>query len=337
MPRSSISTTRFSPATLNRRLSFLRRYASFAAAREPALRETAAGFAALPFQAVARRTTRALAHADEQRLRAAARDLGPQCGAAIAVLLGTGLRAADIAGLSRGDVVGPHATPSALRVRGPRAKTVILGPLAQRGVADLLAAERGGSGDPLFRGSRGAPLGEEGIAALVERAARGAGVGATPRTLRHTFAVRYLSEHRDDLDGLAQALGHVGLAAVRAYRAEAESGGPVVDVRRWADVPEAAPAPGVRRRSFPGSRFVVERDLVAPGTELVFGANGAERMSIVLAGRVQVRCGPARFEAGAGDFVPAPAGAAYRISIVGDRPALLLHVVAAPRRASAPR
>jgi site-specific recombinase XerD/quercetin dioxygenase-like cupin family protein len=325
-----------SPATLNRRLSFLRRYSAFAADREPALRDTALGFAALPFQSVPRRPAKSLTPAQEKKLRDAADALDKQSGALVAVLLGTGLRASEVADLTRGDVIGPRRTPTALRIRGARPKTVLLGPFAQSRIAEILASESGGDERPLFFGKAGAALGEDGIAGVVERAARDADVDASPRTLRHTFAVRYLADHGDDLDGLAQALGHVSLSSVRAYRAEAERGGPVVQVGRWSGVDEVAPADGVRRRSVTGSRVVVERDLIAPGAEVPPRSFAAERITIVLSGRVIVRHGSTRAEAGAGEFVTIPAGMVHAIAAAEDRPSLVLHVSAQLRRRSGP-
>jgi integrase len=326
LQRAELAARGSSPATLNRRLSFLRRYSAFAAERDPALREIAAGFATLPFQHVEKRTTKALTRGEEERIRAAADAQGEQSGALVALLLGTGLRASEAAALTRADVALDGSGPTALRVRGERSKTVFLGPYARRRVAALIADAARDDDAPLFTGKSGARLGEEGVADVVERAARDAGVEATPRTLRHTFAVRYLSEHQDDLDGLATALGHSGLAAVRAYREEAAAGEPTVDARRWADLDEIAPEPGVRRRMFTASKTTLERDLLAPGTKLGPRAYPSERVTLVLSGRVVFRVGSRRIEAGAGDFVPLPPGTQHALTVGDDAAALLLHV-----------
>jgi integrase/quercetin dioxygenase-like cupin family protein len=337
LQRAEHASKGVAPATLNRRLSFLRRYSAFAARTEPALGETADAFAALPFQSVPKGAAKALRPAEEQRLRAAADALGVQSGALVALLLGTGLRAIEVAALTRGDVIGPHASPTAVRIGGPRTKTVLLGPFAQARIAALLATEEGDETAPLFRGKSGAALGDDGIAGVVERAARDADVEATPRTLRHTFAVRYLSEHGDDVDGLAEALGQVSPATVRAYRAEAETGGRIaVAVRNWSGLDEVELQPGVRRRSVNGSRVVVERDLIAPGSKLPSRSLPTERITFVLSGRVAFRIGSARLEAGAGDFVPVPADTAHSLAACGDHPALVLHVSAQPRRSGGP-
>ena len=330
--RAELAARGTSVATLNRRLSFLRRYSAFAAAREPALRDVAEGFAAVPFQPLEKRTTKALTHGEEQRLRAAADALGPTDAAIVALLLGAGLRASELAALKRADVVGPHAAPTALRVRGSRAKTVLLGPVAQSRIGGLLASERGRPAEPLFRGRSGAALGEDGIGAAVERAARDAGLEATPRTLRHTFGVRYVSEHRDDLAGLASALGHSSLAAARAYRSEAEAGAPVVSVQRWSTIDEESPAEGIRRRSFLGARIAVARELLAPQTVVKPHVHRAERVTLVLSGRVGFQFGRTRVEAAAGEFVHVPSGTLHGFTVEGEGPALLLHVSARSQR-----
>lgn len=340
LQRAFLAARGSAPSTLNRRLAFLRRYSAFSAAREPALRDVAAGLSRVPFQAVERRTTKALTRTQEEKLRAAADALGVQDAAIVALLLGTGLRGTEAAALRRDDVVGPRAAPTAVRVQGPRAKTVLLAARAQARVAAFLAATRGeglrgaarASSAPLFRGRDGAALGEEGIAAAVERAARSAGVEATPRTLRHTFGVRYLSEHRDDIEGLARALGHASLAAARAYRDEAGSSAPAIRAVRWSELEETSPATGVRRRSFAGDRIGAARTLIAPGASIARRERAHEQVSFVLSGRVTFTSARTAIEAGAGEFVHLPPGVACSITAAADRPALVLHVRSAPWR-----
>jgi integrase/recombinase XerD len=334
LQRAELTAGGTSPATLNRRLSFLRRYAAFAARSEPALASQASAFASLPFQSVERRTTKALTHGEEQRIRAAADADGIRSAAIIALILGTGLRASELAELTRGDVFGPKSAPTALRIRGPRAKTVMLGPFARPRIAQLLAAERGSAAAALFRTKGDVPLGEEGVAGVVERVARQADVEATPRTLRHTFAVRYLSEHRDDVEGLAHALGQTSLAAARAFREEAARAGPSIQVRPWSDLQELTPQPGVRRRSYPGARVRLERELLAPGTEIAREASAVERLTVVLSGRVTLSVGEMRIEAGPGDVAHVPSGTACDLIVGETQPALLLHAEPTPRRSS---
>lgn len=332
LQRAHLSALGTAPATLNRRLAFLRRYTAFCAAREPSLRETAEGFAEVPFQPVLRRPTRALTHAQEEKLRTAADALGPVESAVVALLFGTGLRAAEAADLARADVEGPPDAPVSLRVRGPRSKTVVLPPRARERLAAILAGTGGRADDAVFRGRGDRPLGEDGVTAIVERAAREADVEATPRTLRHTFAVRYLSEHRGDVEGLARALGQTSLAAARAYRSEANAGTPAVRAFRWAATEETAPAAGVRRRVVSGARIESERALLAPGTRIPSHAHPEEQMSFVLSGAVTFEVEGAQVAASAGDLVHVPPGVAHAVVVSKERPALLLHVYSPPRR-----
>jgi integrase/quercetin dioxygenase-like cupin family protein len=332
LQRSALFAAGVAPATLNRRLAFLRRYSAFRAQSEPALREIAADLAEVPFQAVLRRTTRALTHAQEERIRAAADSAGPLESALLALLLGTGLRASEAAGLTRADVGTERGDPATVRVRGARGKLVVLPPRSRTRLAALLRAAPGAPEDPVFRARSGGALGEDGVASAVERAARASGVDATPRTLRHTFAVRYLSEHRDDIEGLARALGQSSLAGARAYRHEVDAGVPGVRVVRWDSIDAGAPAPGIRRRAFSGARIESERALMRPGASTAPHAHPEEQVTFVLTGRVSVTSGRTSLFAAAGEFVIVPGGETHAIRAEDGRPALVLHVYSPPRR-----
>jgi integrase/recombinase XerD len=332
LQRAELAARGTSPATLNRRLSFLRRYSAFAAERDSRLREIAAGFAGTPFQSVPRRLTKVLSPEEEQRLRAAADADSVRTSAIVALILGTGLRASEVSDLTRGDVVGPRSAPTALRIRGDRAKTARLAPLSQARIAKVFAAEVGSNSTPLFRGKRDQPLGEDGVAGVVERAARAAGVEATPRTLRHTFAVRYLAEHGDDMDGLAHALGQSSAAAARAYQGVKVFEAGSLRVRRWDDIEATFPLPGVRRRRVSAVRVALERELLAPGARVPSRSLPAERVTVVLSGQVEFVIGDSRSGARAGDVVTVPAGINHELVAVGATTALLLHAEPVVRR-----
>jgi integrase/recombinase XerD len=332
LQRAELAARGTSPATLNRRLSFLRRYSAFAAERDSRLREIAAGFAAMPFQSVPRRITKVLTEDEEKRLRAAADADGLRTSAIVALILGTGLRAAEVSDLTRGDVVGPKGAPTALRVRGERAKTARLAPLSQARIAKVMASDTGTSATPLFRGKGDQALGEDGVADVVERAARAAGVEATPRTLRHTFAVRYLAEHGDDVDGLAQALGQSSAAAARAYQGASVAEIRSVRVRRWQDVEATFPLPGVRSRRISASKVALERELLAPGARVPARSLSTERITVVLSGQVELIVGGSRSTAVAGEVVTVPSGVSHELVAVGPRSALLLHAEPGARR-----
>ena len=135
--------------------------------------------------------------------------------------LGAGRRALADLDLARGE----------LRVSGKGGKERIglLGQPAREALADylrlgrpLLIAARpdGDQRDPgtIFLNSRGAPLGVRGMRYRIDRLLRAAGVadGASPRTLRHSFA-SHLLEGGADLRVVQELLGHSSLATTQVY------------------------------------------------------------------------------------------------------------------------
>lgn len=331
--RDELSRLGSAPATLNRRLAFLRRYAAFAAESEPALARVAAEIAEIPFLPLVRRPVRALTHAQEERLRDAADAAGPRESALVALLLGTGLRAGEAAALRRSDVVVAPGPGSLVRVRGPRSKTAVLPPRSRDRLEALLRSAKGRAADPVFVAAGGGALGEEGVADAVERVAAAAGVTATARTLRHTFAVRYLSEHRDDVEGLARALGQKGLAAARAYRAAAGAGPPAARVVRWADAEESAPTAGVSRRVISGALAEAERTVLAAGAALPSHSHPDEQFTFVLRGRCTCESRSGSSELSTGDVLHLPGGEPHSFT-AGPSGAVLLHVFSPPRRSA---
>jgi integrase len=314
-----------SPATLNRRLAFLRRYAAYAGARGTELDR-------VPFQPVVRLATRALTPAEEEALRKAAVPCGPATAAVVALLLGTGLRASEAAALRRRDVVGT-AHPKAVRIRGPRRKTVLLPPRASAPLGALLSAGRVRPDEPVFVGPRGEAVTEARLASWIADAAGRAGVEATPRTLRHTFAVRYLQEHRDDVEGLARALGQSGLGQARSYRDEANEAAPKARRLRWEDVPVEGVTPAVSRQVLRGSRLEAVRYVYRPGAEFRLHAHPEEQMTFVLSGRIAFRSGRQVLEAGPGDVVHLPSGVPHGAYVSGDRTVVTLNVFSPVRKA----
>lgn len=335
--RETLAARGVSPATLNRRLAFLRRYAAAAARSEPAVVPVARSLAAVPFQTVERPPAPTLDREQELRLVAAAEAEGPRAAAAVCLLLGTGMRVCEAAALVRGDVVGRASAPTAVRVRGARAKTLLLPPRAAEALSAHLLAEPGSEADPIFRGRSGA-LGEDGLAALVARAAATAMVDVSPRTLRHTFAVRYLSEHHDDVPGLANALGLQSLGAARAYRGAAPADAPRPAVVRWQDLPEDEAAPRVRRRVSRDSRTEAARLEFAAGAVLPPRCVPCAQVLCVLSGRIEVTSDGVVATSSTGDVVRVPGGVRHRLRALGRTPASVLVVTSRSSRApSSPR
>jgi site-specific recombinase XerD len=139
-----------------------------------------------------------------------------------------GLRISELAGASLADL---DLARGELRVSGKGGKERIglLGRPAREALADylrqgrpLLIAARSDDDDrdagTIFLNSRGAPLGVRGMRYRIDRLLRAAGVadGASPHTLRHSFA-SHLLEGGADLRVVQELLGHSSLATTQVY------------------------------------------------------------------------------------------------------------------------
>jgi len=208
------------PATVNRALIFLAEYARWAAeAGEvmPLLAEEVRKVPRVPQQPLA---PRGLARQELRRflkevdLRAGARDR-----ALIYLLLYTGLRLGEAARLRVEDItLSPRRGSVRVRsewAKGGKERVVPIPAAARRILAEYLGIRGDGSG-LLLRGQRG-PLGRNGIARVIGKYARAAGVRLSPHTLRHCFSYRYLEQTANDLVGLAAILGHSNLNTTMGY------------------------------------------------------------------------------------------------------------------------
>ncbi len=144
--------------------------------------------------------------------------------AILEVFYGGGLRLSELAGLSLGDL---DLGPGILRVwgKGSKERLAFLGepakaalsaylPLRLRHLAHL------GTGDEtaLFVNSRGRRLSTRGVARLVAKWVRKAGLsqGLTPHGLRHSFATHML-EGQADLRAVQELLGHASISTTGRY------------------------------------------------------------------------------------------------------------------------
>jgi integrase/recombinase XerC len=140
------------------------------------------------------------------------------------VLYGAGLRLAELAGLNLGDM---DLVPGVLRVwgKGAKERLAFLGepakaalsaylPLRQR----LLTQPRAGDETALFINSRGGRLSTRGVARVVAKWVRLAGLspGLTPHGLRHSFAT-HLLEGQADLRAVQELLGHASISTTGRY------------------------------------------------------------------------------------------------------------------------
>ena len=136
--------------------------------------------------------------------------------AILETLYGTGLRVSELAGLRVGDVAGVEL----VRVlgKGSKERVVPLAGQARRNVDRYLASSRPAlagtlSGDHLWLGVRGGPLGPRGVRRVVRSR-----LGTFPHALRHSFAT-HLLERGADLRTVQELLGHIELATTQTYTA----------------------------------------------------------------------------------------------------------------------
>jgi site-specific recombinase XerD len=139
----------------------------------------------------------------------------------IALLLDTGLRLSELAGLRMGDLL----PDGYLRVRGKGGKErlVPLGAVTEARLPDYIAHSRprpiGRDVEQIFLARDGRPLTPVAIQHALRRLGRRAGldgVRTNPHTFRHTFAKLYLL-NGGDLFSLQKILGHTTLDMVRRY------------------------------------------------------------------------------------------------------------------------
>lgn len=129
--------------------------------------------------------------------------------ALVLLLLDTGIRLSEAAGLSVHDV---DLIEGRCRVMGKGAKerVVPVGRKARRAIRLMLARRRrSGPGDPLFIGAVGRPLAPHGFQQVLRRLSARAGltVRSSPHILRHTFARSFL-QNGGDVFSLQRILGH---------------------------------------------------------------------------------------------------------------------------------
>jgi integrase/recombinase XerC len=129
------------------------------------------------------------------------------------LLYGSGLRVSELCGLDIGDVEGDFV--HIRRGKGGKARLVPIGGQARRALDDYLVARTGG--EALFTNARGGRLTPRSVQRNLKKWAGLSGVaGATPHTLRHSFAT-HLLDGGADLRAIQELLGHASLASTQIY------------------------------------------------------------------------------------------------------------------------
>ncbi len=144
--------------------------------------------------------------------------------AILEVFYAGGLRLAELAGLNLGDL---DRKEGVVRVwgKGSKERLAFLGDAAQTALTaylplrENLLERRGRQGETaLFVNFRGGRLSTRGVARVVEKRARLAGLpqGLTPHGLRHSFAT-HLLEGKADLRAVQELLGHASISTTGRY------------------------------------------------------------------------------------------------------------------------
>ena len=136
------------------------------------------------------------------------------------LLYSSGLRLAELVGLSLGDLDLADRT---VRVMGKGSKARIM-PVGKQAVAALQrwlrerATVAAGDEKAVFVGQRGRRLGARAVQLLVARHARAQGlpIGVHPHLFRHSFATHLLESSRD-LRAVQELLGHASIGTTQIY------------------------------------------------------------------------------------------------------------------------
>jgi site-specific recombinase XerD len=209
-------------ATLNRRLAWLKQYATWGEQKGVVSKEMRQRIKAIPIQKKQMLAPRSLTAAQarkllkEVKLRGNLRDE-----AILSVLLYTGLRVGELTSLVLTDITiserkgSIHIRPEI--AKGNKERLVPIPKRAREALTDYFQSRKTSDEKRLFIGRQGS-LSVEGIAAIVRKYAEWTGLEeVTPHTLRHTFAYNYLENNENDLVALADILGHSDLNTTRIY------------------------------------------------------------------------------------------------------------------------
>jgi site-specific recombinase XerD len=141
--------------------------------------------------------------------------------AMVMLLLHTGLRVSELVGLKLSDIEMSERKGSlSVAGKGDKRRKVPLNADAWKALRQWLKVRPNVEGEALFLGRGGVPLSVRGLQKVLTDLSGQAQVeNLHARTLRHTFATRYLEVNPGDLMGLAAILGHRSLETLRIYTA----------------------------------------------------------------------------------------------------------------------
>lgn len=144
--------------------------------------------------------------------------IGARDRAVLLLMYGAGLRIAEALSLTGADL--PLGETLQVTGKGGKQRVVPLIPVVRDAVADYLRQNPWPvkATDPVFRGSKGGPLGQGMVQKAMARArvVLGLPATATPHALRHSFATHLLGAGAD-LRSLQELLGHASLGSTQIY------------------------------------------------------------------------------------------------------------------------
>lgn len=135
--------------------------------------------------------------------------------AILELLYSSGLRLAEVQGLSLGDLDLASGLASVLG-KGSKRRIVPVGRKAREALRRWLALRQGGEEPAVFVSRSGKRLGARAIQDRVRRYAAGRGIDLHPHMLRHSFA-SHLLESSGDLRAVQELLGHADLGTTQIY------------------------------------------------------------------------------------------------------------------------
>lgn len=217
-----LDTRRYSRRTVARKASSLRRYFAWCERRGVIAADPAAGLSA---PSGSGRLPRVLRDEELDHLldppadgaEPTARDLRDV--AVLEVLYGSGLRVAELCGVTRADVdlhaavvlvTGKGAKQRRIPLSGPSVDAIVRWLDRGRDEMRVVGAD---DGDALFLNSRGRPLGPRDVRRIIDRRSA---APTHPHALRHTFAT-HLLDGGADLRSVQELLGHADVGTTQIY------------------------------------------------------------------------------------------------------------------------
>jgi len=204
-----------SPATINRKLASVRVFCQWAIDCRFIESNPTSGIKSVKEVA---QPPRWLDRKEVNALRRAAEKSEPRNLAILLLMLNTGLRVSEVAGLTLDDVTLKERKGSiVVRGKGTKVRIVPLNAEVRKKLQEYLEQRPKVKHTALFVGQKGNPLGKQGIQYQIKMLAQNAKLGeVSAHTLRHTFA-KNLVDVQVSLDQVATLMGHSSLTTTARY------------------------------------------------------------------------------------------------------------------------